>query len=351
MKPTVGNRGIPVVCRKCGAQIPEDSVFCENCGASVSNMDQRVKKRRPIPLLLAAFLLAAGGLYLLLAESLLPSLTAGKLALEIPRPGSYDQLKYLIDTAENQNIAAIDDEVPPAALEGNWYLLLRVFSTRDFKTPVTEVEYVAVLKPAKGNKLQMRIEPFSGRNTDGSVFDLASWQLGPAKAEYESRFLTLGFRKHRMEFIFSTEKVLDGIYGRFFDVAYHSYGPTDAGTVYQLFLVKVEEELASSAGPLIGSFVGPWGSLRFLEGKKVLVSFGEPFDELLQGRPNKTEYQYVFTQGSFGEVDYNRADIFVLIHEDFRENLSFACPSFPNAQRLVLYEPDVEPSRSTFVKE
>ncbi len=316
-------------------------MVCENRGSRL---------RKPVLLLVVAFLFVAAGLYLLSAEFLLPAIASKQLALDIPQPGSYDQLKHRINTVEDQNIVTVDNEVPSAALEGKWYLFLRVYSSQDFKAPVTEVEYVAVLKPAKGKKMLMRIEPFSGRNTDGSVFDLASWQLGPAKAEYESRFLTLGFRKHRMEFIFSTEKVLDGIHGRFFDVAYHSCGSSEKEIVYQLFLAKVLEEPPLSTGPLAGNFTGPWGSLSFLEGKKVLVSFEEPFDELLQGRPNGTEYQYVFTHGSFGEVEYCRADIFVLIHEGFQESLSFVCPSFPSPDKLVLYQPDVEPSRSEFVK-
>ncbi len=102
---------------------------------------------------------------------------------------------------------------------------------------------------------------------------------------------------------------------------------------------------------LCGAFFGPWGTLVFGEGKTVEVHFNRDFVPILEGRPNDAEYQYVFIQGSFGETDYDRADGFVLIHEDFPDNLAFICTQFATAKNIYLIPNNDEFEATIFSKD
>ncbi len=101
---------------------------------------------------------------------------------------------------------------------------------------------------------------------------------------------------------------------------------------------------------LYGAFFGPWGTLVFGEDKTVKVYFNEEFVPILAGRPNDAEYQYVFIHGSFGETAYDRADGFILIHEDFRDNLMFTCPQFATAENIYLMPSNDEFEATIFSK-
>ena len=60
-----------MTCNKCGNDIPEDSIFCPNCGTSMQNATINNMQRKPFSLSLKAILLAfAVGIWVLVLQNL-----------------------------------------------------------------------------------------------------------------------------------------------------------------------------------------------------------------------------------------------------------------------------------------
>ena len=60
-----------MTCNNCGNDIPEDSIFCPNCGTSMQNATINNMQRKPFSLSLKAILLAiAVGIWMLVLQNL-----------------------------------------------------------------------------------------------------------------------------------------------------------------------------------------------------------------------------------------------------------------------------------------
>lgn len=230
-----------MVCRNCGNQNPEDSIYCESCGKSLhrkAGTKVNPNKMLKTVSILSVTAIACAAIVWIAVRLFSPDivLTGG---------GEYDVYKDYIDNiGESDHILlnepGADDEVeiPLSDIAGNWYVLLRTYEngSDDFST---ETEYIAVLEAKDAFNVKFTCTLYDGYMADGSEFKPRKWSLRPADGSFYRNILALYFPGRGLELVFIPNRLMYGEPGRFIEVSYDEKSLFGKTTVYQMIIVKL----------------------------------------------------------------------------------------------------------------
>lgn len=245
-----------MICRHCGKQTPDDSMFCEFCGGDMRQNSpppqtlshrpiepERKKQKKALKFLfiLLVVLLAGAGIWFAAVRIFLPEiiLTGG---------GEYDVYKDYVKNSGENDYTLINDsgdsdygdeiEIPLSDITGNWYVLLRTYinGSEDFST---EVEYTAVLDAKDAFDIKFTCTLYDGYNADGSEFKPGKWKLRAASGSFYQNVLAFYFPGRGLELVFIPNRLMYGEPGRFIDVSYDEKSLFGKTTVYQMIIVKL----------------------------------------------------------------------------------------------------------------
>ncbi len=246
-----------MICRHCGKQTPDDSIFCEFCGGdmrqnipptqtlshrSIEPERKKQKKALKIFFILLVILLAGAGIWFAAARIFSPEiiLTGG---------GEFDVYKDYVKNAGEGDYTHINEygddydyadeiDIPLSDITGNWYVLLRTYinGSEDFST---EAEYTAVLDAKDAFDVKFSCTLYNGYNADGSEFKPGKWKLRAASGSFYQNVLAFYFPGKGLELVFMPNRLMYGEQGRFIDVSYDEKSLFGKTTVYQMIIVKL----------------------------------------------------------------------------------------------------------------
>lgn len=230
-----------MVCRNCGNQNPEDSIYCESCGKSLHR--KAGTKINPNRILKTVFILSVTAIACAAIVCITVRLFSPDIVLT--GGGEYDVYKdYIENIDESEHIllnepgAADEIEIPLSDIAGNWYVLLRTYENGndDFST---EAEYTAVLEAKDAFDVKFTCTLYDGYNTDGTEFKPRKWNLRPADGSFYRNILALYFPGKGLELVFMPNRLMYGEPGRFIEVSYDEKSLFGKTTVNQMIIVKL----------------------------------------------------------------------------------------------------------------